>query len=73
MIAKDPQSTLAELSERAIRLLCRELGVADTIRFLSQYRRGAGNYTRDRDQFFKQTTVAELVADIKAWKSGEGS
>ncbi|HUE69294.1 MAG TPA: hypothetical protein VMP01_00235 [Pirellulaceae bacterium] len=72
MIAKGPQTTLAELSERAIRLLCRELGVADAIRFLSQYRRGSGDYTRDRDQLFKQKTVAELVADIKEWKSGEG-
>ncbi len=36
---------LAEVRERAIRILSREMGVADTMRFLSQYATGSGNYT----------------------------
>lgn len=66
MVSKD--ATLAEINDEAIRILCENLGVAKTLQFLGQYRKGSGDYTRDRDKLFPQKTVDELYADIKAWQ-----
>ncbi len=56
---------LAEITQTAIRLLCREMGVANTIRFLNQFTTGYGNYTDERDALFGPMTVADIAADIK--------
>ena len=40
---------LAELTETAIRVLCREIGPANTARFIGQFNAGLGNYTEERD------------------------
>ena len=60
--------TLAEINDEAIRVLCDKLGIANTLQFLGQYRKGSGDYTRDRDNLFPQKTVDELYAEIKAWQ-----
>ena len=60
--------TLAEINNEAIRVLCEKLGVANTLQFLGQYRKGSGDYSRDRDSLFPQKTVDELYAEIKAWQ-----
>jgi len=36
---------LAEITQSAIHLLCREMGVVSTARFLNQFSVGYGNYT----------------------------
>ncbi len=41
---------LAKITETAIRILCQEVGVVNTIRFLNQFTTGYGNYTADRDE-----------------------
>jgi hypothetical protein len=56
---------LAEVTQDAIRVLLRELGVVNTLRFLKQYTTGYGDYTAERDQLFGEMTVAEIVAEIK--------
>lgn len=56
---------LTEITLTAIRLLCQEIGVVNTARFLSQFTTGYGNYTEERDQLFGQMTVDEIVAEIK--------
>jgi hypothetical protein len=43
---------LAELTDSAIRLLSREMGVVNTARFINQFTIGSGNYTVDRDEIF---------------------
>ena len=58
--------TLAEINGEAIRILYEKLGVANTLQFLGQYRKGSGDYTRDRDSLFPQKSVDELYAEIKA-------
>ena len=58
---KEPR-TLSEISDDAVHILMRELGAADTIRFLNQYRRGHGDYTRDRHALFEGMTVEEIFA-----------
>ncbi|HET6762331.1 MAG TPA: hypothetical protein VFH27_01635 [Longimicrobiaceae bacterium] len=57
---------LAEITDRAIGLLKREMGVADTIRFLNQFRTGAGAYTEERDALLGDVTLEQIVDDIKS-------
>ena len=61
-----PQLPLAEVTRRALDVLARELGPADTARFVMQFSGGSGDYTADRVALFAGRTVAELAADIRA-------
>ncbi|MGZ5980184.1 MAG: hypothetical protein ACXWO3_04400 [Isosphaeraceae bacterium] len=56
---------LAEVSQRAIKALCRELGAADTVRFINQFTTGHGDYTSERDVLFAEDTLDQIIADIK--------
>lgn len=56
---------LAEITQTAIHLLCQEMGVVNTIRFLNQFSTGYGNYTTERDELFGQLTVDDVIAEIK--------
>ena len=56
---------LSELNREAIDLLTRELGVARTLRFLSQYRTGQGDYTKERHQFLGEGTLEELFEEAR--------
>lgn len=56
---------LAEITHTAIRLLCRELGVVKTVRFLNQFTTGYGNYTIERDDLFGDLTVDTIAAEIR--------
>ncbi len=62
---------LAEVSQRAIEVLCRELGAVDTVRFINQFTTGHGDYTSERDTLFAGETLDEIIADIKRAKSVE--
>lgn len=57
--------TLDEINTEAIHLLCREMGVSKTIRFLNQFHKGAGDYTKEREGIFAGMSVADIVAEIK--------
>jgi hypothetical protein len=57
---------LSEITHRAKSALIQELGVVDTLRFLNQFRAGSGDYTAERDQLFKGTSVKSVIAEIKA-------
>jgi hypothetical protein len=56
---------LAEVTQQAIEILCRELGAADTIRFINQFTTGHGDYTTERDVLFADETLDQIIADIK--------
>ena len=56
---------LAEVTANAISVLCREIGPADTARFLNQFTTGIGNYTDQRDESLGKPTVDELVKAIE--------
>ncbi len=62
---------LAEVTQRAIEILCRELGAADTIRFINQFTNGHGDYTLERDALFAGESLDQMIADIIAAKPGE--
>lgn len=66
MIA-EPQP-LTEITQDALRLLYRELGLVNTIRFLNQFTTGFGNYTEERRVLLENQTIDEALADIHAYQ-----
>jgi hypothetical protein len=69
------EKSLTELTHQVVDLLCREMGVAETLRFLSQFSIGTGNYTEDRDALVGHLTLEEIVAEareIEATLNAEG-
>jgi hypothetical protein len=56
---------LAEITKEALRVLCREIGVVNTIRFVNQFTTGYGDYTQERTALFKDLTLDDLLAEIK--------
>lgn len=58
--------SLADVTRRAIEVLTRELGVADTLRFVTQFTTGLGDYTAERDQLFGEETLEQILGAIKA-------
>ena len=53
--------TLAEINLEAEKALYERLGVADTVRYLTQFQRSAGDYTSERDSSLGGLSVEELV------------
>lgn len=62
MMAERP---LSELTQDAIHILYRELGVIETVRFLRQFTGGFGDYAAEREAMFGQKSLDELLAEIK--------
>lgn len=56
---------LAEVTQEALSLLYKEIGVVDTIRFINQFSAGYGNYTEERATIFADQRLDDLVAAIK--------
>jgi hypothetical protein len=66
-----PTLTLEEVTLRAIHILSREMGVADTMRFLKQFVTGAGNYTEEREALFADLDLDDILAEIKKSRSSD--
>ena len=60
---------LAEVTQTAIRVLCREIGLVDTMRFVGQFTVGYGDYTAERDELFRDMTLDDMMAEIKQRRS----
>jgi hypothetical protein len=56
---------LAEITSRAIEVLCQELGPADAIRFINQFTTGHENYMAERDALFAGVSLDRIISDIK--------
>jgi len=56
---------LAEITQQAIEILYRELGVVETVRFLSQFTTGYGNYTEEREFLFEELTLDQALSAMK--------
>ena len=56
---------LAEVTQTALHVLCREIGLADTMRFVGQFTVGYGDYTAERDELFSGMTLDDMIAGIK--------
>lgn len=60
-----PARPLEEVTQHAIQVLSREIGVSDTVRFLNQFINGSGDYTRDREALFQDLTLDDILAEIR--------
>ena len=56
-----PARPLAEVTERAIGVLVREIGVADTARFLQQFGASYGDYTEQRKALFEHLSLEDII------------
>ncbi|NJL27604.1 MAG: hypothetical protein HC897_06750 [Thermoanaerobaculia bacterium] len=61
---------LSEITTRAIHILSREMGAADTLRFFNQLTTGFGNYTEERRELFSGLSVDELISEIEKDRQG---
>ena len=57
--------SLSEITQQAIELLSKELGAVETVRFLSQFTAGYGNYTEERDSLFECLTLDQALAGMQ--------
>ena len=46
------------------KILIRELGVVNTIRFLNQFRVGHGDYSVDRQELYADVTLDEIIQEL---------
>lgn len=53
--------SLNQITQDAIAILTKAMGIANTLRFLNQFSTGYGNYTEEREAQFKDLTLAELL------------
>lgn len=56
---------LTQITQEAIQILYREIGVVNTVRFLNQFTTGFGDYTAERDLLFADVQLDDVIADIK--------
>lgn len=63
MITERP---LNELTRDVIRILYRELGVVETVRFLRQFAGGYGDYATEREALIGSKSLDEIVSEIEA-------
>ena len=56
---------LIEINREAIRILSKEIGVVDTVRFVNQFTTGYGNYTEEREQLFGDVSLDGIFSAIK--------
>ena len=60
---------LREITDEALHVLFREIGITNTIRFLNQFSVGQGNYTEDRDKLFEGMSLDDVVNAIRDRRS----
>ena len=56
---------LAEITQTALKVLYREIGVINTVRFINQFTTGYGDYTKEREQLYAHLTLDDIVTEIK--------
>ena len=60
-----PLKALAEINQEAVQILSREIGLANTIRFINQFTTGMGNYTEERRELFAGMELDDILSAIK--------
>lgn len=51
---------------KGVKALVRELGPAGMVQFMQQFRRGKGDYAKDRHKILDKLTVDQIVDEIKS-------
>lgn len=60
---------LNEITSHAIHILCKEIGLVNTTRFINQFTMGYGDYTKEREHLFADLTLDEIISEIKQNKT----
>lgn len=55
---------LAEITKEALRVLYKEIGVVNTIRFVNQFTVGYGDYVEERKILFANMTLDDLLSEM---------
>lgn len=61
--------SMIEVTYEAMKLLYKNLGVHNTLRFIRQFKNGEGDYTKERQELLKDMTLEELVKEIKKYRT----
>jgi len=64
---------LDTINEEALQLLMKELGVANTARFIQQFTTGTGNYTEERKERLKNWTLDDVLEETKRRRGSENA
>jgi hypothetical protein len=56
---------LAEITTEALKVLYKEIGIVNTVRFINQFTTGYGDYTQERELLFADRTLDDIVSEIK--------
>lgn len=64
---------LAAVSHDAISALLREIGIAETMRFLHQFSLGSGDYTRERKELLGEPSLEEILSEVRERRAGKES
>ena len=57
--------TAQQLNQRATQILIKEMGIVDTLRFLSQFQIDTGDYVQEKQTRFANKTAAEIFQEMK--------
>jgi len=57
--------TLDKVRSKGLRVLSRELGPYNFIRFLQQFEQGQGDYTKEREGRFGRWKVGDISRELK--------
>ena len=60
---------LNDINKEAIDVLCQQIGLVNTVRFVNQFSTGYGNYTEEREQLFANMTVDDVVSEIEEMRN----
>ena len=60
---------LTDITQLALGLLYRDLGIVNTARFLNQFTTGFGNYTEERLALIEDQTLDDVLADVLAFQA----
>lgn len=63
------EKALSEITKEALEVLSKEIGIANTIRFINQFAIGYGNYTQERERIFEDMTLEEILSEIKKMRN----
>jgi len=64
---------LAEITTVALKVLYREIGIVNTVRFINQFTTGYGDYTHERQELFAGMTLDDMVAEINRKRTARTS
>jgi hypothetical protein len=56
--------SLNNINQEAITLLCQQMGLVNTVRFINQFTTGYGNYTEEREQLFANLSLDDVALEI---------